>query len=841
MADLKISSAAQKSLNLLPGTKFYSPFPFGGMNAEASPLAIGDEEFVWIENCIRIGPGRFRAAWDASAPFYTAAGASIVSFTFFNIGSTYYVLIFLDNGQAVQINVDSLVQTPVSGLGRFYVVGGAGLPATSQWGTLYLLISNRNTPNDYWAWDGSLLYGAGTAAPNGVTLTSTGKGYTGTPTITAFGGQGSGLVVVPSMNGGGVVNLQITNPGNSYLVGDTVQLAFSGGGSDTSAILQAVLTASTVADAVILAKGSGYTHASVGFTSGSGSGATGTAVISGGQVVEILITNPGSGYTSAPRITITGDGAGAVAQAVLSPVNVASVHVVNPGSGFLYAPNITFVGGGGVGAAGIVQLTATSISRVSVVSGGQNYVTPPTVSFAGGGGTGATATAVLAGGQVVAVTVTAPGSGYTTNPEVLFTPATSDPGTGAGAVAILVASTIGGVIMSNTGLGYTDAPAIVIDPGANNAAYAIVTLMPYGVSGSSMETFQNRLWIANPAPSLFGTIPPGGNFAVSSPGNFTDFATSDGGLIFTNSDSFLQAQYVNIKQSSGYLYFFGDGSVSVVSNVQSTGSPVSTTFNYQNVDPQGGLSWRDSAQAFGRSIVVANETGIYGLYGGALTKISEKLDQLFTTAIFPPVPDVVTPSSATATLFNVKHYLCLMTVIDQDLNESRKVMVTWNEKDWVLTSQSVDLIYIGPEKRRSLYTAWGTDGTSLYQLFATPSGLTKRLHTKHFGAPQSFLIKQLDSFFIQAQEYEHTGLTIDVDFVVDGLAVQNPNGGEVPSGIYSMTMPPSFSANPPEWPAYGAQTGNIPFVTVGARLTSTSPDFVIANFMIAYIDLVANR
>ena len=70
-------------------------------------------------------------------------------------------------------------------------------------------------------------------------------------------------------------------------------------------------------------------------------------------------------------------------------------------------------------------------------------------------------------------------------------------------------------------------------------------------------------------------------------------------------------------------------SASVVSSVTTSGNPPTTTFNYQNIDPQTGNSWRDSMQDFGRSILFANETGIFGLYAGGATKISAKLDQIF--------------------------------------------------------------------------------------------------------------------------------------------------------------------------------------------------------------------
>jgi hypothetical protein len=99
-------------------------------------------------------------------------------------------------------------------------------------------------------------------------------------------------------------------------------------------------------------------------------------------------------------------------------------------------------------------------------------------------------------------------------------------GSGAGAIAFLSPTSIASVIVSSSGQFYTNAPAIEITPGANNSAYATVSLMPYGISGSAMETYLSRVWIVNPATQPYSTIPPGNLWSYSSPGSIHDFATS---------------------------------------------------------------------------------------------------------------------------------------------------------------------------------------------------------------------------------------------------------------------------------------------------------------------------
>ena len=924
---LRLSEKASAAKGIQPGTQFFTPFPFAGINTNGSGIAIDDREFRYVENFFRIGDGKLRAAWDVGSSLYTAPfGKTIISFFAFNIGSTNYFAVFLSDGTAVQVNAVTGVTTSISSVaGTFYRAGGS-VPACSQWGTQYLLIGNNNTTNDYWVWDGVLLYSSGGAAPNGVEILNGGLNYSSLPTVTAFGGFGSGVVVVPVINAGSVVELNIANPGTGYQVGDFVQLAFSGGGSDTSAILTANLSNGGVTAVNMTDNGSGYSTATVVFGAPSGgvtatgtailgvanpehvasvaianpgsgyvtapsvtftpvsggSGAAAHTVIQNGVVVQIVmdndgggyllpptvtigapgggvtatgtpiivatditgvtITDPGSGYVTAPSVTFSGDGSSATGTAIISASSIEGVTVVDGGSGFLFAPNITFVGGGGHSASGIVTLTGTSIAKIDVVNGGSNYQAVPDVKIVGGGGSNAAATAVLSGGQVVQINVTNAGTNYVTNPEIVIKPASSDPGTGATAIAIFAPTSIASVMMSNYGLQYTSAPAIVIQPGANNSAYANLDLMPFGVSGNAIETYQSRVFISYPDQGPFSTLPPGGNFAVSAPDSLTDFSTADGGLLYTNSDRFLQTQYVGLRQSNGYLYALGDGSVSVISNLQTSGSPSTTTFNYQNVDPQVGMTWRDSQEDFSRTILFANLTGVYGLYGGAVSKVSTKIDDLFLNAVFPSAGGV-TPCAAVATIFNIKHYMLLMTIMDPDTGMSRNVLSCWNEREWTVASQSVSFTFIGTQKIGSKLFAWGTDGTSMYPLFATPSStLIKRIDTKLYGGNAPFMIKDLVGFYTQARDLSsaQAGVALSVGLDVGGIAYQNPNFPSVPTEQYpsGLLQPPSFApgGNTAYFPVAGVGSGGVPFIVAGFEITTSSPDFILANLMIAYIN-----
>jgi hypothetical protein len=174
-------------------------------------------------------------------------------------------------------------------------------------------------------------------------------------------------------------------------------------------------------------------------------------------------------------------------------------------------------------------------------------------------------------------------------------------------------------------------------------------------------------------------------------------------------------------------------------------------------------------------------------------------------------------------------------------------MATWNEKEWVLTSQSVNLTYINAQKVGSKLFAWGTDGTKLYPLFNLPStNLTKKLYTKQYGGAQNcFIVKSLMYHHIQAQDQDGSGIACTVDIQASGVSLQPVDPGLDTDLNMTIANPwvvtPTFPAPYPYWPIFGTKAEpGIPFVSVSARLTTKSPDFILGNWMLSYIDDTAH-
>jgi hypothetical protein len=969
------------------------------MNFESSRIGIADSEFWWRENMIRIGDLRLANVPDVGTSIFSTSTKTIVKKFWYFIGTTSYVALFFSDGTASQVRYPDGLTTPITTAANTFITPDGNIPSCVQWGTQYLLISNNNTKNDYWIWDGALLYGSGTISPV-VTILFNGRNYSSAPTITPYGGSGSGIVLTSTVNGGGVIEIAVDNPGKNYNLGDQIQLQFSDGGSDRTAVLQAVLSKGAVTAVNLISGGSNYSNsptaaitggggtgaavsltvgtggvtsvainsqgtnystASVSFSGGGGSGATATATISGivssttqvsagsgyttaptvtfvgggattpaqatanitsntvssltitnpgegytsaptimftggggsganytavitGGVVSITVTNPGTGYSSAPSVVITGDGIGASAtataagQGVIAAINltaggsgytepptititdstgsgaqavafissgsIQSVNVIDGGSDYITAPQLSVVGGNGEGAILLAQLQGTSVAYINVTNGGQGIynginviiqannigsnVVPP------GGGSGATATAIVEGGILVAVKVTNGGSGYNTAPTIQFELNSKDtenqqgyPVTVPAATAILTPSVVASVIVQAPGQGFTQEPGILVEPGANNAAAATVDLMPFGTSGASIASFDSRVWLAHPFQNL-PALPTNGTLLLGAPGSLTDFATSDGGLIFPASSPFLGSGFTGLSVVGDYLYAISNSSTDVISNVQTSSNPSTTTFNYDNTDPQTGTEWVNTIQNFSRTALITNRLGVFGIYGGAVTKLSKKLDRLFQNAVFPPTAGALVPSAAIGTIRGQRVYAVLLTINDTVWGGTRNVLATWDEQDWFITTQSPPgLNLLSTQTINSTPQAWGTDGKSVWPLFQNFTGLNPvRLATKLFGADTFPVVKSSYGAFLAATDYSNPAQ--GVTFSTFNFDSEN---GSYPSSY----MPVEFEGRPIV--SFGSGTDAIPGCFLGASMISSSLNFELQHMVLGYVNI----
>jgi hypothetical protein len=366
------------------------------------------------------------------------------------------------------------------------------------------------------------------------------------------------------------------------------------------------------------------------------------------------------------------------------------------------------------------------------------------------------------------------------------------------------------------------------------------TVMATGISGTAVETYQSRSWVMN-----------GNIFSVSAPGNGADFSSPDGGVAATpSSDSFLRREFTQAKQNGGFIYLIADSSINVISNVQSSGLPLVTSFNNQNVSANTGTPWHNSVQQYGDGLVFGNISGVYELRGGTVHKISDELDGLFAGATPFLLADATTlqPSSAVATIYGIRVYMLLLTVLDLFTQQPRNVLAMWDGKKWFLGSQDLNLTFVASQEINSQLTAWGTDGTHLFQLFgATSTTLNKIIQSKLWPGDTLETVKQIMRAYILAQDNSGAGFTISgtVDFinentssqvaitytsVLSSLIFQNSSFGNIQfqnassQNIYFSVVGITLAGSNED--LLGA--------LVGLTLTSTSQDFTVQSLSLLY-------
>lgn len=745
---------------------------FTGLNTKASQPGIGDQEMYVCDGLMPLGPNNLRILRDLGSAIYTAPGSlTIMDFGFANISSLPICVVILSDGSMVQVNMNTFATTTIASAGTITDFD----TAISQWSSQYAMIVSQQT-NGYFLWNGSVLFKAGGVAPD-VEILSGGEDYASAPTITAVsqGAQATGYIefgVNPS-------------PGDTITLNGVTYTYIAGASSGTNIHIEGTVEFTTVQTEVILnasvnpsisvatyfadtagpvrleitydttgTAGNAYTLAASAATpSGAtltggidgGGGATFTGTVSDGALVGVTVTNPGTGYVVGDYIPLTTSGGGSDDQAsatatISTDSGVASVNIINPGYGYSELVRVTASGGGAstqatfsvVGQSGV-------ITAVNVENPGIGYTSVPTLTVTdlatGAVGSGASLTAVLQSGQISGTTILGGGTNYTSPPTITVL------GDGSGAIlqANISASVLDSITIVNAGTNYTK--AFLLFTGGNKSATALASIMPFGISGTTVETYQSRVWTGD-----------GRTGKYSSPGSPTNFDAADGAGAFESNDSFLKVAYKRFIQSNGFLYLTGDSSVNYISGVSTSGNPAITTFNNLNVDPQIGSPWPKTVQAFGRDIVFANSVGVHVSYGGAVTKVSDALDGIYSSVPQEDWPAGFEPSAAIATIFGIKVYILMMCIIDQVTSSQVIKCLMWDGKKWWTSPQTgFTNGFIATQEIDSVLKAYCTpDNLTINQMFTTPttaSTMTKYLYSKLWDTPGVFTTKQIRQWF----------------------------------------------------------------------------------------------
>jgi hypothetical protein len=396
-----------------------------------------------------------------------------------------------------------------------------------------------------------------------------------------------------------------------------------------------------------------------------------------------------------------------------------------------------------------------------------------------------------------------------------------------------------------------DGTYVAGDPAPLWATFADVTgtqwtTMPWGLPDIyAMEVYNSRLFVAGKDIISF-----------SAPTNLTDFSDVDGGGSVAYFGDKLTYTYTDLVATDSVLYCLGDSSTDLISNIQMTGngtpaSPFTTVFNYSHFDPQVGHRYPRLAALWGRYPFIMNVNGIFKIYGGDNIDVSQKIKPLWYTVD----PTNYYPTMAVTTTMHGYRVLLVNGEFTDPWGVKRSMMLVWNDdnKQWCVASQGLNLTHIGNYEDNTSILAFGTDGTSLYQLFWLPSPtLQKRLSTKMLrgqGENAFLTIKNWKRIYCEVTDQTGTGIPLLVppvpEFVPHGVSILGTvttAGGGIPNGVEDIgfELPVSGGAITGV-PAYGRH-GIIPQaisgqgISAAIDLQSQSPDCTIERLHLAVED-----
>lgn len=370
-------------------------------------------------------------------------------------------------------------------------------------------------------------------------------------------------------------------------------------------------------------------------------------------------------------------------------------------------------------------------------------------------------------------------------------------------------------------------PPLWLTNGATHDSSGNALVMPSGLPGIyAMEVFKDRLWV------LGQTVV---SFSAST--NAIDFSSGSGGGSFPYYGDQLTVSRTDLHQMGGFLYLFNDSSTDQISDLSYASTftsgtinttstqivTISTQFQLGNIDPQIGQRFFRPVGIWDQVFTLYNGSGIYAMSGSQVSWVSQKITNLIQTLD----PSPFEPTQCAAHIFG-KKWLLFNAMMTDIWGTKRSLILCWSgvgEGLWVITSQKLNLTNIASYEQNSCITPYGTDGTSLYQLFAKPDPtLQKRLTTKLYaGQDGTLTIKNWKRVYLEFMD-KYRGQE-GVYFT----GTMTTHGGGLPNGTEDV----SFSLDPSSYdivPAPVAGQG----INAGIDLISYSPDFTVARLSLTF-------
>jgi hypothetical protein len=272
-------------------------------------------------------------------------------------------------------------------------------------------------------------------------------------------------------------------------------------------------------------------------------------------------------------------------------------------------------------------------------------------------------------------------------------------------------------------------PILIVDPTFGYFSWdgTTFTLIDATRVGTALAVFQGRVWIANNRTTTY-----------TAPNTYNDFTAGNGSGSFVLTDEAFPGNIVTLVSALEELWLVGQAAIDALSNVTASGvAPnVVTTFSVTNIVTNVGSNASGSVVGYFRALALLAPFGAYALSGVTPQKLSDKLDGMFPDLLIGDT----TAMAAVAVVQNLPVLLFRVTYTGQQAKAGAgpiALLLGFTQGKWFFAVQRPALSWITTVIVNGVAQAWGTDGTTVYQLFgaspATPVNYRLKGKLSDFG------------------------------------------------------------------------------------------------------------
>lgn len=361
---------------------------------------------------------------------------------------------------------------------------------------------------------------------------------------------------------------------------------------------------------------------------------------------------------------------------------------------------------------------------------------------------------------------------------------------------------------------WQSSPILIIDPTKGYFSWDGTTFTTISAIrlGSALAAFEGRVWIVTPNSRTI---------TFTSPNTFNDFTPANGSGSVTISDSVFVGNITNVLSALEQLWIVGPGAVDAITNVQTAGTPLVTTFSLTNIVSNVGTTLPTSLSTFFRTILFQTPYGVWAIVGSTPQKLSAKLDGLF-----PKLTLGSDAPAAVGTAHNVFIWATLATFNDPGTIPGstpgpRQILLCFADGKWFIGAAGAITWITGVVSAAGVPQIWATTGSGVFPLFADVTvAVPYVVQTKLFDMGA---LTTLDQLLRVAME-----LSSDSVITAPTLTVENQHAAQQASITIQPTNTVIFVGS---GPITFVGAGPITWVTAGLQIGHTANLSLAGNYL----------